>query len=222
MNKAILYFSNNSMPVSMEIFFQRKLNENSNGIPIFAVMNSQRSEYSKNFAYKNIICKDEKTKGWNDILKKMKLGIDNIINNIGDNTIVYIAEHDVLYNNKYFDDYPKSDDIILKNKNLFFCNQFGFWGPFNTHIHSQTIASALLLYKCLEGEGVDGGKFKTENGFKLELYNSFYPNIDIRHGFNATGWRDSKKGYIYNLPFWGNHKTIISNIPEFKYKNIKK
>jgi hypothetical protein len=218
MNKAILYYTHNSLPIEMEEFFQKKLLQASKNIPIVSVFKNARNKFSSNFAAANIEC-NVKQNNWHSILAQMQLGIDHIINTYGNSCTVYIAEHDVLYPETYFNIVPTNMSELMKNKNLFFLTKDGFLGPYNTHIHSQTIGSASLFDFCLK-EDVDSllKKFKTKCNYKLTLYNSENPCVDVRHGFNYTGPRGNASSlYKQQINFWGNYKDLISQIPNFKY-----
>lgn len=213
MEKAILYFTHNSLPIEMEEFFQKQLIQESKGIPIVAVLKNPRSEFSKTFADLNIVT-PANTKS--AILNQIKIGIDEILK-INKDCIVYLAEHDVLYPSSYFDNTPANNTTFLKNFNLYFANKVGYIGPFNSYIHSQTIGSVELFDKCLKEDVHNHQKFKTKNGYTLQTFSSSDPSIDVRHGLNVSGYRESKN-YVYNLPYWGTHEELISKIPKFPIK----
>ncbi len=214
MQKFVFYFSHNSLPIAMEEFFQKKLKESCNNIPIISVMKSQRSDYSKSFADINIIV-DYKANNWKSILFQMDTGISKILE-IEKDSIVYLCEHDVLYPSSYFLNEPDNDLQFLKNTNLYFINKYGFLGPYNDIIHSQTIGSAKLFKHCIHEDTVN--YFKTRNGYTLKRFNNIDPCIDVRHGYNYTGPRyaNKNKNYIHYLSPWGNHEDLIKSIPEIK------
>lgn len=219
MDKVILYYSHNSLPIQLEEYFQKKLLSNSNNIPIIAVVKRVRSvQQYKEFAFKTIIVNDKicNNNNWKSILHQMDVGIDYIIDNFT-NPIVYLAEHDVMYHTDYFDNTPQNDKTFLKNYNLYFLTNNGYLGPHNTNIHSQTIGSATLFKHCIH-EGVDiTKKFKTQNEYTLDKIFTKIPSIDVRHGYNYTGNRGSETSqYIYDLPFWGNCFELMRDINEKK------
>ena len=216
MNKYILYFSHNRLPILMEEFFQKKLIESSNGIPIVSVTKNPRTEYSKNFAHVNIKV-NFNFNDWTSILYQMDKGIDAILE-IDKNAIVYIAEHDVLYPISYFLNTPQDDKTLLKNFNLYFLMKKGYIGPHRSYIHSQTIGAAKLFKHCINEDIEIKKKFKTQNGYSLKSFNNEHASLDVRHGFNFTGPRYARteEKYIKCLPYWGEYKDLLNAIPEIK------
>lgn len=214
MNKYILYYSHNKLPVLMEEFFQKKLVEASNGIPIISVTKNPRTDYSKNFAHINLKV-DFEPNNWPSILYQMTTGIDTILK-LDENAIVYIAEHDVLYPISYFLNVPPDDKTFLKNFNLYFLMKKGYIGPHKNYIHSQTIGAAKLFKFCINED--TKLKFKSKNGYTLKIINNEHPSLDVRHGFNYTGPRYARteEKYTNNLPYWGNYKDVLNTIPDIK------
>lgn len=215
MNKFVLYYTHNSLPIEMEDFFQRKLRQSVGDIPIVSVFKNARTEFSSTFGSINIHCNYPKN-NWDSIHIQMRMGIEAIIN-IDKNAIIYLAEHDVLYPPSYFNYVPEDEMVFLKNKNLYFVTKNGYIGPHNTSIHSQTIGSCKLFNFCINEKVTNNVyKFKTHSGYKSNLFNSIDPCLDVRHGFNYTGNREPKTS-LPIIPFWGHYTKIINNIPKFKY-----
>lgn len=208
MNKYILYYSHNNLPEDMEIFFQEELIKAGDGIPIISVCKKQRTEYCKTFASINILTPQNQPSGIKD---QMALGIEAILN-LDRDAMVYLAEHDVLYPTSYFNNSPDSTTTFLKNFNLYFANKEGYMGPHNNYIHSQTIGHATLFDYCLKEEVHSHKKFKSLNGYTLKQFNNSDPSIDVRHGFNVSGYRESNR-YVDELPYWGKHCDLIKTIP---------
>lgn len=119
MKKVILYYSHNSLPIEMEKFFQEKLVEVSHGIPIISVQKNHRTSFSRNFACENLVANFQQN-NWESILLQMSIGIERILNGAG-NPIVYLAEHDVLYPETYFQYKPKGGKRVLKESEPIFC-----------------------------------------------------------------------------------------------------
>jgi hypothetical protein len=209
MNKFILYYSHNSLPILMEEFFQKKLIETVSGIPIVSVIKNPRTEYSGTFADINLKI-DFKYNNWSSIYQQMGAGIDAILK-IKEDVIVYIAEHDVIYPPSYFANLPPDEMTFLKNLNLYFLMKRGYIGPFGNYIQSQTISTARLFKSWLD----EVTKIKGPSGYKLKKFNNEHSSLDVRHGFNYTGPRYARteKNYITSLPYWGNYKDILNTIP---------
>jgi hypothetical protein len=199
----------------MEEYFQRRLIASAGSIPIISVMKRPRSEYSRTFAAENLLT-EFKSNGWSSILHQMRLGLTMIGHSTTD-SVVYLAEHDVLYHSSYFEHVPEAQNVLLKNRQLYFLNRVGFMGPYNHYIHSQTIGWASLLDYCLQEDVPGDLKFKSKNGYVLRLYDSEVPSIDVRHSFNYTGYREPKDPcqYKYSLPHWGEAAELRAQIPGF-------
>lgn len=160
---------------------------------------------------------EHKQDNWNSINLQTKIGIERI-QQYNVDAIVYLAEHDVLYPPSYFLNDPENDKTFEKNKNLYFMNKDGFFGPHNTYIHSQTIGHSSLFLHCLNEECPNHFRFKTQNGYKLNLFSNDVPSIDVRHGYNYTGYRtpSEQKSISKEIIFWGQHEDLLQQIPHFK------
>ena len=215
MSNWILYYSHNSLPVALEIYFQEKLLEVKGNTKICSVIKNKRHDF--NFADIEIVCNegDCALNNWKSILAQMNKGIDAILKQ-DENANVSIAEHDVLYPKGYFDIVaPKN--TILKNVNYYFTTPVGYRKG-NAWIHSQTICSAKLYKYCLnETKDVEIGRwFKNQEAgvYTLEKFNYKSPVLDIRHNKNYTGERDSmhRNDYLHYVDYWGEHKKVYSEV----------
>lgn len=211
MAKRILYYTHNSLPLEMEEYFQRKLLEAARGVPIVSVMKNPRSEFAAGFASVNLIDHNPQC-DWPSIRRQMRMGLETM----DASDTVYLAEHDVLYPASHYDAEPPDDKTFLKNRNVYFLTRKGYVGPYNTHIHSNTIAAASLLLHCIEEDVPSDKKFKSWNGYGFEFYNSQDPVVDVRHGKNWTGdrMRDGAT-YLPSIAYWGDWKELGATIPGF-------
>ena len=152
--KWILYCSHNSLPPILESFFMEKLLDSANGIKICSVIKKSRTSISEHFGDLRFKVAGGvfRQNNWFSYYEQMRTGI-NAIYSEDPQAIVYMCEHDVLYSKDYFENEPNSDKEILKNFNVKILTQKGFF-PFETFLHSQTIATISLWKYCLS-ENVD-------------------------------------------------------------------
>ena len=215
MNKWILYYSHNSLPVALEIYFQKRLLEVKGESKICSVIKNKRHNFD--FADIEIVCNegDCAKNNWKSILGQMNMGIDAILEQ-DENANVSIAEHDVLYPKGYFD-LVAPKNTILKNVNYYFTTPIGYRKG-NAWIHSQTICSAKLYKHCLnETKDIEIGRwFKNEKAgvYKLEKFNYESPVLDIRHDKNYTGERNSmsRNDYLNTVDYWGSHREVYQEV----------
>jgi hypothetical protein len=146
--------------------------------------------------------------------------------------IIYMAEHDVLYNPSHFEYVPPSKTAYFYNLNLWRVDSStGHALFYNTTAQSQLVAyreTLLTHYRAriarIEAEGHYSRSIGHEPGLhraprgidKLPALSfcSAYPNIDIRHGGNLTKSRWSKRQFhdkrtcsgwteADTVPYWG-------------------
>jgi len=155
--------------------------------------------------------------------------------------IIFFCEHDVLYHPSHFDFTPPDPDTFYYNQNVWWLrttdghalhydvNQLsglcGYRKALYTHFKER--------YERIEKEGfsrkmgfepMTHGRIKWKNTFKLGTWKSEFPNIDIKHGANATGARWKKSQFrnqklLINwqetddeIPGWGKTKDLIKNL----------
>src|SRR3989344_1998629 len=154
--------------------------------------------------------------------------------------IIFFTEHDVLYHPSHFDFTPADKYTFYYNQNVWFLrlkdghamhydvNQLsglcGYREALLTHFHER--------YEMIQKEGfsrkmgfepMTHNRVKWQNMFKLGIWKSSYPNIDIRHAGNVTGQRWKKKQFrnkklLINwvesdtkIHGWGKTKDLIKN-----------
>ena len=161
------------------------------------------------------------------MFKQILAGIEAI-----DTDIVFLVEHDVLYNHTHFEFTPPREDIYYYNTNSWFVRpKDGQALHFTCQRVSTLCAHRRLLLKHyrtrmkrLETEeftrklGFEPGNHPYPRGVdnhKLESWISKYPLIDIRHGLNVSGVRFKKSQFrkkptdwveADEIPHWGRTK----------------
>tara|TARA_Y100000593_G_scaffold91522_1_gene180482 strand:- start:16 stop:717 length:702 start_codon:yes stop_codon:yes gene_type:complete len=225
--KWILFSSHNSLPPDLETFFMEKLEESSGGVSICSVIKEARTDKSATFGDLRIRVSGgvfEKN-NWASYYEQMRRGIEAIEEEDPD-AIVYMAEHDVLYPPNYFENEPTNDLEILKNFHVKILNRKAFY-PFETYLHSQTIASLRLWKYCLAEDVPDHVRFKNvhEGRYLLRRIHSETAVVDVRHGVNYSGGRNPRQDPEDHVPGWGDHaslwKEIESRLPERLLEIVK-
>ncbi len=204
-----------------------KLEETSSGVSICSVIKQARTDKSKTFGDLRIRVSGGvfEMHNWQSYYEQMRKGIQ-AIEAEDPEAIVYMAEHDVLYPPDYFENEPISDLEILKNFHVKILNRKAFY-PFETYLHSQTIATLPLWKHCLAEEVSDHVRFKNiyKSNYSLRTIKSKTAVIDVRHGVNYSGGRNPRQDPENHVPGWGDHaplwKEIEQRLPERLLEIVK-
>ena len=126
--------------------------------------------------------------------------------------IIFFTEADVLYHPSHFDFTPEDKETFYYNQNVWFLRTTDGHA---LHYDVNQL-SGLCVYRdaavthfkerfaLVEKEGFSRnmgfepfthGRVKWQNMFKLGTWKSEFPNVDIKHGENATGARWKKEQY---------------------------
>lgn len=151
--------------------------------------------------------------------------------------IVFFCEHDVLYHTTHFEFTPPDKNIWYYNSNYWFLR---LTDGFAIHYDARPL-SGLCVYRdiaikhykervaIVEKEGfsykigfepMTHGRIKWENHYSFGVFQSAFPNIDIKHGNNLTRARwsqdkfrkkptDWKEANIDTIPGWDNVKRLL-------------
>ncbi|MAG60146.1 hypothetical protein CMO96_05170 [Candidatus Woesebacteria bacterium] len=126
--------------------------------------------------------------------------------------IIFFCEHDVLYHPSHFDFNPTREDTFFYNQNVWLLrNTDGHALHYDVNqlsglcVHRDAaITHFRERYALVEKEGFTRnmgfepfthGRVQWKNQFKYEAWKSEFPNVDIKHGDNATGQRWKKDQY---------------------------
>ena len=166
--------------------------------------------------YKNIHFPSLK-RGWLAMTKQILGALEN-----SRDDIIFFTEHDVLYHPSHFDFKPPREDTFYYNQNVWFLrmpdghalhfdvNQLSGLCVYRdaaiTHYREryEMIEKAskemnemeLNRYvRHLGHEPMTHGRVPWKNQFKCDTWKSELPNVDIKHGKNATGQRWKKEQY---------------------------
>lgn len=135
--------------------------------------------------------------------------------------VIFFCEHDVLYHPSHFDFLPADKETFYYNQNVWYLRPDGFTLHYDVNqlsglcvyrevaiIHfKERLQMVEEAFKDLEEgefnkyvrhmgfEPMTHNRIDWKNKFKFETWKSEFPNIDIRHGDNATGMRWKKEQY---------------------------
>ena len=207
MNRGIIYYTDNSLNEEFAQLFRTRIINAAPGIPIISV-----SQKPINFGYN--ICVGNLGRSRQMLWKQL---LTALLYSKAD--IIYITEHDVLYDSSYFDFIPEDENCFYYNRNMWFVRAKGGRALWKRSLSfSQCVCNRLLLLdntmkrvKWCEGGGLppthkgayEPGRIRKtrdderkifginlDKKWRLERFDSTgRPNIDIRHGHNLTGAR---------------------------------
>jgi glycosyltransferase involved in cell wall biosynthesis len=169
-----------------------------------------------NFGSKNIFFPHGK-RGYLTMFKQIMAALEN-----SKSDIIFFCEHDVLYSGTHFDFSPPKEDVFYYNQNVWLLrstdghvlhydvNQLSGLCVYRdaalTHFRERykvTEEAAKTMddrefnnwVRNMGFEPFTHGRFPWVNQFKYETWKSETPNVDIKHGANATGQRWRKDQY---------------------------
>jgi hypothetical protein len=219
MNKGIIYYTNNRIEERITIVCRKVLLKACNGIPIASV-----SHFPIDFGTNIVVDLPSCSKS---VFKQILIGLENC-----NADVIYLCEHDVLYHSSHFDYIPKYHRFYY-NQNRWSVDSYT-----GDALYRRTKAmSCLVSYKeilidhftnLLNLISKDGYKRSVMgfspgthrfNGMKIHgvrMFESEYPNIDIRHNNNISGGsfnrndfddRESRDWILTSeVPGWGKTK----------------
>ncbi|MCR4324159.1 MAG: glycosyltransferase [Candidatus Curtissbacteria bacterium] len=152
--------------------------------------------------------------------------------------IIFFTEHDVLYHPSHFDFVPEDENTFYFNQNVWFLrmpdghalhydvNQLSGMCVFRdaalTHYRERfklieekerelSTEEFNRFIRHMGHEPFTHGRIEWKNQFKHDTWKSDLPNVDIKHGANATGqrWRKDQYRNQQLLINWEEHDTII-------------
>ncbi len=157
--------------------------------------------------------------------------------------VIYFCEHDVLYHSSHFDFIPANSDTFYYNQNVWWLrtndghalhydvNQLsglvGFRQPLLTHFQEryETVLKGGFSRK-MGFEPMTHHRMKWQHVYKNGSFKSALPNVDIKHGENATGARWDKsqfrdksllknwqEGEVDSIPGWTNLRQLLGISP---------
>jgi hypothetical protein len=233
--KGIIYYTHNGFDqtkIGTEVKNGLQKISDDKKIPIVSA-----SDKKINFGIRNIHFPTAKV-GWLSMFKKIVATLEHSTADI-----VYFTEHDVIYHPSHFDFTPPDKDTFYYNQNVYFLrstdghvlhydvNQLSGLCVYReaalTHFRERlelTEKGGFDRYK-IGFEPFTHNRYQWKNQFKMGTWKSELPNIDVKHGGNATGQRWSKSEYRnqqllinwtesedWNIPGWDKNllKTLQS------------
>jgi len=228
--KEIIYYTDNQLDPKVAEPVRQNLKKISDekGIPIVS-----SSLKKMNFGDKNIHFPSMR-KGYLAMFKQILAALENSTADI-----IFFAEHDVLYHPSHFDFTPTDKNTYYYNQSVCFLrmpdghalhydvNQLSGLCAYRdvliTHFRERyemvksefdkglPEADFVKFVRNIGFEPMTHNRIQWKNWFKYETWKSEYPNVDIKHGANATGQRWNKDQYRNQqlLVNWAESEEIL-------------
>ena len=202
-SKGLVYYTDNQCEEKIVSAVRTNLSEM--GYPIVSVSHKPLPDFGKNIVVNMI-------PGILTMFKQILIGLE-----ASESDVIFLTEHDVLYDLSHFEFTPPKKDVFYYNVNTWVVNAKTKEGMF----HNQKQTAGLCAYRnllvnhyrkrvaILENDGhtymeFEPGTTKSIDNYKAESWMSANPNIDIRHGNNLTA------GRFFN--FRGAARTKVTNV----------
>lgn len=186
-----------------------------------------------NFGVKNVFF-PSLTRGYYAMAKQILGALENSTADI-----IFFTEHDVLYNPTHFEFTPPDKNTFYYNQNVWYLRlEDGHTLHYDVNQLSGLCGyrEALIVHfrerlARIEKEGFSRhmgfepfthGRVQWENNFKFGMWNSKFPNIDIRYGANSTGMRWNKDQYRNQQLLINWQESTIGMINGWDFKSIDK
>lgn len=179
-DKGIIFYTDNQIPVKLAHYVQKQIKVS--GLPIVSASLKPMDNMGK-----NIHVKEER--GILTMFKQILIALENL-----DTEIVFFCEHDVLYHQSHFEFTPPKKDKFYYNLNFWKVWSDGLVAHWDANQVSGLVCyreHAIEFYRNKVKE-VEAGNFNRSyepggrDKAQYEVWNSAYPNIDIRLGTNLT------------------------------------
>ena len=228
--KGIVYYTDNQLNLKISHAVQKKLKQS--GLPIVSVSLKPMPKFGKNIHMKGL------QRGYEAYFRQIVAGLEAI-----DTDIVFFGEHDWLYHPSHFEFTPPREDTFYYNWNWWRVRaKDGHAVRYDTQLLPGICGyrKLLLEYYKKQLEILEKANFDTKtvlktgfepgthnripelSGYKVDKWESKYPNIDIRHDNNLTAskwapdefrnpknaqnWKESK---LSEIPGWDNLPTLF-------------
>lgn len=226
-SKGIVYYTHNVGPAELLTGVRQQILTGMKEKHIVSVSTLPIS-FGKNLIRK----KAEEESGWMDMFQKILMGLE-----ASTADVIFFCEHDVYYHPKHFDFVPPRKDAFYYNINVW---KIRLEDGFALKVDDCKQLSGLVAHRELllnhykerikrikeqgftRGNGFEPGTRSLKNGGYDDVpafsYSAEYPNLDIRHGTNATQnrWRkDQFRNQKYTVGWTESHVSKIRGWESF-------
>lgn len=228
MKKVIIYYTDNKLDKNIASYCFKNLVEVSQGIPIVLV-----SQRKTSFLFRGEIIVEDKSKSRQSMFEQIQVGLQTA-KRIYQPDFVFLAEHDVLYPEEYFnfesidkENYFYSDHTYYMTEDHFvrcgYLNLSTLCCSFNlllSHVNWRLYRMQHLgmkkggLTKCEPGASVPSEKYKTlsDPSGSAMLRGEKHPCVDIRHENNLSKVDLSRSKLCMQIPYWEFHQKLKENM----------
>ena len=209
--RAIVYYTDHSVDENIARPLRKYLTKITTRIPIISVSHTP-IEFGKN------IVVGSKPRSNKSLYEQMLIGL----NELDDDTVVYLCEHDVAYHSSHFAYIPPIKERLDFNQNRFhigltnsnYLPARGKWAL------SQIVAYNGYLKKMVMAQLALEKTSSIIQGARTHKWSSDRPNIDIRHGenfsadgrFKADYYKGKSKLTVPKVGHWGSPKHFWKKI----------
>lgn len=217
--KGIIYYTDNQLPVKLAHSVQKQLK--TAGLPITSASLKPMDNMGTNIHI-------QEERGYKAYFKQILAALE-----ASTADIVFFCEHDVLYHQSHFEFTPPRRDKFYYNQNFWRVREDGFAVHWDANQVSGLVcyrSHALTYYReRIKDIDINGFNRSYEPGGRnpdlYEVWNSPFPNIDIRHKGTLTGdkwspadFRDKstcvnwQESTIDQIPGWDNLKAVTNQL----------
>lgn len=213
MKKEILYYTDNRLDKNLMGVVQDNILKS--GLPIISV-SLKPLEFGKNIHYQD---KRSHSTLYRQILTGLKASNADVM---------FFCEHDVLYHPSHFEFVPEYKDVYYYNNNVvkyrledrkivqYDCKWLSQMCAYRSHLIRHYEKRLKMIDGGEKAWGFEPGTGQSRliDKYDAESFESEFPNIDIRHGKNATGVSRMDPSEFKNKKNCQNFKVLdINNIP---------
>lgn len=204
--RTIVYYTDSRLEKNLDEAVRKQIKKCADGLPIISVS-------QKPIDFGTNICVGIKPRCYLNLYQQLLIGL----NEVDDDSIVYLCEHDVFYHPSYFDFIPVLKNKIYFNLNRYYSNRNeNFFVP----AIGQRALSQCVSYKkplLLHVEEQVQSRLKNIASPCIGPFVNFvskFPNIDIRHGgnFSDSDRFNSKSEMVWEIPGWGTPRMFRASV----------
>jgi len=223
MKKVIIYYTDNKLDKNIASFCFENLLKVRGIIPIVLVSQKRTS-----FLYKGEIIVGDKSKSRQSMFEQIQSGLQ-VAKRMYQPDFVFLAEHDVLYPEWYFNSTTEDEKNFYYATNNYYMTDKSFFHNEGINLSTLRCSFDLLLshvnwrlyrmqhlnmkkgglVKCEPGTSLPSDKFKTlsdpTGGYKFLIQR--FPCVDIRHGNNLSKVEVGPKP-IHHIGYWKDHSQL--------------
>lgn len=202
--KGVLYYSDNCLNMKLALLVRRHIS--ASNLPITSVT-LKPTGFGRNIHFKG-------ERSFESMFQQILTGLEEMTEDV-----IYFAEHDVLYHPSHYEFTPPAEDVFYYNSNYWMLRlKDGLAVHYGVSPLSGLVAyrEPLLIHMRERGaliekkgfslhigyEPMTHGRINWERKYKMQLFKSELPNIDIAHSNNSSWKRWDMKFFRRKPEYW--------------------